>query len=1309
MHPLLPCTNRFSALQTDPQAAEPISPTILNVSPTTAIVQDFSPTTTIVSDRPKRQQCSALLPVSTLSLMSVDVLPLLTIAVQLTRPSSLPVTLTALVDCGACASFIDSAVVDRFSLPTTPLSVPQPIQMVDNSTAAKPVTHSSHIYISTSASAAHMDVFVTNIGRYDMILGLPWLRENNPRIDWSSCSILPPATTPIPLPLMMLPEPEWNENDFAADAFPDLPDPPNYVELLRTIVPTQYHDLLSAFSKTATDFLPPTRPCDHAITLTPEARPASANMYNLSEPKLNALRSWLDEHEAKGFIRKSSSPWGAPVLFAGKADGSLRPCMDYRALNAVTVKNTTPLPLIVETFDRLRHARLFTRLDLRGAFNLIRMHPDSIQATAFRTRWGLYECLVMPFGLTNAPATFQSFMNSILHEHLDVFCTGYLDDILIFSDDPTKHDEQVRTILAILVRNHLYVKAEKCEFSVTSTTFLGHVVTTQGFYMDPARASTILDWPEPTTVKEVQKFLGFANSYRRYIDDYASLALPMNRLTTIVSARLPFNFAPARSAFAKLKARFASTSLLSHFAPSLPTLVETDSSGYAISAILSQTHPTPSSSNKSEQRPVAFYSRKLTKSELNYGIRDAEMLAIVEAIRQWAIYLEACEAPFTVYTDHQTLQYFQTSRTLAKNHVRWSEDINHHKYHIKYRPARHNSKADFLSRRPDWELEASLNPRPIAPLLQPLCHSCQTLLPPNDPIHQLPAPLSHVTPPRPPMTPTTPNNAHRRNSNPQNPTESPPHPPKPTTPNDAQRSTPIPAPMTITTPSPDIIPLIRQCLPHDPTISPLIHLIRQPNLPRTAKQQRQLHHFSLNNNFIRHNGLIYIPENDNLRASLLHQAHDERSSGHHGVQKTLELIRRNYSWPGMTAYIENYISSCDICQHSKLPHRPPQGLLKPLPIPKRPWSSISWDHITELPPSIRSPSSKNPPYSAILVIVCRLTKLAHFIPTRTTDNATTLAQQFIDNVYRPHGLPSDIVSDRGATFSSAWWREVTRLLGTRTNLSTAFHPQSDGQTERTNQTIEHYIRAFGDHQQSDWSTLLPLAEFAYNNSFHSAIGMSPFFATYGYHPTATLNSATASIQLNSTTPSTIPNASKYTSTLTAIHKTASDLIAIAHKRYTTHANTHRRPHDPFAPGTLVMINRRNIKTTRPTVKFDDKLIGPFKVVRPVGSHAYRLDLGTRAIHPTFHVDLLHLYKPPNTIPARPTHTKPPAEIVDTNAFLVERILSSRIHRKRLQYLVRWEGYSSEDDSWVPHTEFHHDDSLVLEFHTAHPTLPTRRG
>ena len=305
MQPLLSCTNRFSVFQTDIQAlSTPVSTAnrlkhpIVHDRPKLIplIVHNRPNPSPTVSRHPTPCPNSAHLPVSALSLMSVDVLPLLTTPVQVTLPSAPSVTLTALVDCGACASFIDSAVVNRLSLPTTPLAIPQPIQMVDNSTASKPVTHSAHLHISTPASSTSMDMFVTSIGQYDMILGLPWLRDNNPRIDWSSCSILPSTTTPVLLPLMALPEPEWNENDFAADAFPDLPDPPNYIELLKTIVPDRYHNFLPAFSKTATDFLPPARPCDHTILLSPAARPASANMYNLSEPKLKALRSWLDEH-----------------------------------------------------------------------------------------------------------------------------------------------------------------------------------------------------------------------------------------------------------------------------------------------------------------------------------------------------------------------------------------------------------------------------------------------------------------------------------------------------------------------------------------------------------------------------------------------------------------------------------------------------------------------------------------------------------------------------------------------------------------------------------------------------------------------------------------------------------------------------------------------------------------------------------------------------------------------------------------------------------------------------------------------------
>ena len=239
----------------------------------------------------------------------------------------------------------------------------------------------------------------------------------------------------------------------------------------------------------------------------------------------------------------------------------------------------------------------------------------------------------MPFGLTNAPASFQRLMNTILHDLLDVTCVVYLDDILVFSEDPAQHVAHCREVLRRLVANNLYVKAEKCEFSVTTTAFLGHIVSTKGLSMDPARVSAILDWPQPTCLKHLLQFLGFANHYRRYIDDYATLAQPLNRLTTKLATASPFTFpAAAVSAFAALKSRFTSTPLLRHFHPDLPTMIETDSSGYAISAILSQTHLT---SHGPRQHPIAYFSRKTSPAERNYGICDSEMLAIACAIRNW--------------------------------------------------------------------------------------------------------------------------------------------------------------------------------------------------------------------------------------------------------------------------------------------------------------------------------------------------------------------------------------------------------------------------------------------------------------------------------------------------------------------------------------------------------------------------------------------------------------------------------------------------------------------------------------------------
>jgi len=300
---------------------------------------------------------------------------------------------------------------------------------------------------------------------------------------------------------------------------------------VKSLVPEEFHDFLPLFSEVAASQLPPHRPYDHRIPLTEGFTPPFGPLYSLARPELVALREWLDENLSKGFIRASSSPAGAPILFVKKSDGSLRLCVDYRGLNEGTIKNRYPLPLIQETLMRLSRAKYFTKLDVRSAYNLLRIAEGDEWKTAFRTRYGLYESLVMPFGLTNAPADFQHFINDVLAPFLDQFTTAYLDDILIYSDTLDEHKEHVRQVLEALRKNQLHLKPEKCEFFLDEVKYLGLIIGREGIKMDPAKVETVKDWPTPENLKDVRSFLGFANFYRRFIRGYSDVVRPLTELT----------------------------------------------------------------------------------------------------------------------------------------------------------------------------------------------------------------------------------------------------------------------------------------------------------------------------------------------------------------------------------------------------------------------------------------------------------------------------------------------------------------------------------------------------------------------------------------------------------------------------------------------------------------------------------------------------------------------------------------------------------------------------------------------------------
>ncbi|KAL0177380.1 hypothetical protein M9458_026274, partial [Cirrhinus mrigala] len=511
-----------------------------------------------------------------------------------------------------------------------------------------------------------------------VVLGHPWLIKHNPRIDWQLRSVS-----------------EWSikcHESCLVSACPSVSESvlqEKAADLCN--VPAEYLDLKEVFSKSRAASLPPHRPYYCAIELLPGTSPPKGKLYSLSIPEREAMEKYISDSLAAGFIRPSSSPAGAGFFFVGKKDGSLRPCIDYRGLNNITVKNTYPLPLISSAFERLQGASIFTKLDLRNAYHLVRIRRGDEWKTAFNTPRGHFEYLVMPFGLSNSPGVFQALVNDVLRDMVDQFIYVYLDDILIFSSSLQEHVQHVRRVLQRLLENGLFVKAEKCDFHAQSVPFLGYIVSAEGMRMDPEKIKAVVDWPSPDSRKPLQRFLGFANFYRRFIRNYSQLAAP---LTALTSPRMAFRWSDAaEAAFANLKRRFVSAPILVTPDPSRQFVVEVDASEVGVGAVLSQRSP-----SDDKMHPCAFFSHRLSSAESNYDIGNRELLAVKLALEEWRHWLEGSGVPFMVWTDHKNLEYIRTAKRLNSRQARWALFFGRFDFTLSYRPGSKNVKPDSLSR-----------------------------------------------------------------------------------------------------------------------------------------------------------------------------------------------------------------------------------------------------------------------------------------------------------------------------------------------------------------------------------------------------------------------------------------------------------------------------------------------------------------------------------------------------------------------------------------------------------------------------------
>uniref|UniRef100_A0A8C1U5W3 Gypsy retrotransposon integrase-like protein 1 n=1 Tax=Cyprinus carpio TaxID=7962 RepID=A0A8C1U5W3_CYPCA len=1061
-----------------------------------------------------------------------------------------------MIDSGAEGNFIDEAWAREQGIPLIELVEATPLFALDGSPLPKVCRETVPLSLTVSGNHRETTSFLIFSSPFSpIVLGHPWLVLHNPHINWSKGTIL-----------------SWNLSCHVKCLVSAIP-PVSSVSVFQeepgdlSGVPEMYHDLRAVFSRSRATSLPPHRPYDCSISLLPGTTPPRGRLFSLSIPEREALENYLSEALHAGTIVPSSSPAGAGFFFVKKKDGSLRPCIDYRGLNDITVKNKYPLPLMSSAFEILQGAKFFTKLDLRNAYHLVRIKEGDEWKTAFNTPLGHFEYRVLPFGLVNAPAVFQALINDVLRDMLNIFVFVYLDDILVFSPSLQVHIQHVRRVLQRLLENRLFVKAEKCSFHAQSVTFLGSVISAEGISMDPAKVQAVTDWPVPDSRTALQRFLGFANFYRRFIRNFSQVAAP---LTALTSSKSSFVWTEsAQSAFERLKNLFSTAPILITPNTSNQFIVEVDASEVGVGAILSQRSP-----SDGKVHPCAYFSHRLSPPERNYDVGDRELLAIRLALEEWRHWLEGASVPFIVWTDHRNLEYIRSAKRLNARQARWALFFARFEFSISYRPGSRNVKPDALSRLFD----------------------------------------SSVAPP-------------------------------------SQEA---------------VIPPAR-------VVGAMIW-----GIERLVK--RALAHSFVPRGCPRH--LLFVPVS--ARRAVLQWGHSSKLAAHPGVRGTIALVKQRFWWPSRERDVRRFVAACAICAQTKSGHSPPAGLLRPLPVPSRPWSHIALDFISGLPSSAG--------LTVILTVVDRFSKAAHFIPLPKLPSAKETAQIMIDHVFKLHGLPSDIVSDRGPQFASQFWREFCRQIGASASLSSGFHPQTNGQAERANQSVGRILRSLAFKNPASWSEQLPWAEYAHNSLPSSATGLSPFQGCLGYQPP---------LFSSQDSDSCVPSVQAYIKRCRRTWKRVRSALCRSRTRMCVAANKRRVKSPRYHFGQRVWLSTHNLPLQSISRKLAPRFIGPFRISKIVSPVSVKLKLppNLSRVHPVFHVSCV---KPVIRAPSRPSH--PPVSVEGAPVYRVRKLLDVRRRGRGYQYLVDWEGYGPEERSWIPSRDVL-DRSLIDDFLRSHSLPP----
>ncbi|KAJ0524802.1 putative nucleotidyltransferase, Ribonuclease H [Helianthus annuus] len=1083
---------------------------------------------------------------------------------------------SVLFDSGADASYVSLRISKKLKHPPALLSSKHVVEIANGGNIE--ATHVIHdCTLELSGHMYSIDLFPVKLGSFDVVIGMDWLSKHRAEILCQEKAVRIPRCSGQPLivrgnkggevtgVISLLKAQKCLQKGHTAilalvtdtherkKRIEDFPIVRDYPEVFPEDLPG----------------LPPHRQVEFQIELAPGAAPIARAPYRLAPAELKELSTQLQELLDKGFIRPSSSPWGAPVLFVKKKDGTFRMCIDYRELNKVTIKNRYPLPRIDDLFDQLQGSSYYSKIDLRSGYHQLRVRNEDISKTAFRTRYGHYEFLVMPFGMTNAPAVFMDLMNRVCKPYLDKFVIVFIDDILIYSKSQEEHERHLRLILELLRKEQLYAKFSKCDFWLREVHFLGHVVNKDGIHVDPAKIESIKNWPTPKTPTEVRQFLGLAGYYRRFIQGFSKIAQP---LTILTQKGIVYKWNEAQeSAFQRLKDNLCSAPILSLPEGTDDFVVYCDASIHGLGCVLMQ-----------REKVIAYASRQLKTHERNYTTHDLELGAVIFALKIWRHYLYGTKC--TIYTDHRSLEHIFRQKELNMRQRRWVELLNDYECAIKYHPGKANVVADALSRK-------DTIPKRVRAL--------QLTIQSN-----LPTQIRH---------------AHVEALKPEN--------------------------------------------------------IRAESLrgSRQRLEQKEDGAYYVT-------GRIWVPLYGDLRELVMDEAHKSRYSVHPGSDKMYHDLKTTYWWPGMKSHIATYVSKCLTYARVKTEYQKPAGLLQQPEIPKWKWEQISMDFVTGLPRSQRGNDT-------IWVIVDRLTKSAHFLAIKETDKFSTLAEIYLKEVVSRHGVPTSIISDRDARFTSELWQAMHKSFGSRLDMSTAYHPQTDGQSERTIQTLEDMLRACVIDFGKNWEKHLPLVEFSYNNSYHTSIQAAPFEALYGRKCRSPLCWAEVG-------DSQITGPEMVVDTTEKIAQIRQRMAA-ARDRQKSYADKRRKPLE-FQVGDRVLLK---VSPWKGVVRFgkrgklNPRYIGPFEITEKIGKVAYRLNLPEElsTVHNVFHVSNLKKCLSDETlvIPFKELtiheqlhFTEEPIEITDREIKILKR---SQIPLVR----VRWNSQRGPEFTWEREDQMKH--------------------